>query len=68
MDKEEAVSGKELDEGLDATLRETLKGINERGDGIEDKPAPDKPSSKPSPWPPLLRPRKSAPAPLMASS
>lgn len=43
MAQEEAVSGKELDEGLEATLRETLKGLNERGEGIEDAPAPDKP-------------------------
>jgi hypothetical protein len=63
MAQEEAVSGKELDEGLDATLRETLKGINERGDGIEDKPAPDKPSSRPSPWPPLLRQGRARPRP-----
>lgn len=39
MDQDEVVSGKELDESLDATLRETLKGLNDRGEGVTEEPA-----------------------------
>lgn len=48
MDQEEAVTGKELDEALDDTLRATLKGITDRGE-VVDEPAPDKPAVEAEP-------------------